>query len=213
MMETWALPSCPAVMRHRVFSHLAGIRQRNSFSAFCLSIAGTVGYRYQVLDINPQTREEGRCSLAAAALRSWGVVKLRARGVSMLPSLWPGDLLTVQSRRPEQVEPGELLLYMRQRRFFVHRVVSKRRVGNEVVLVARGDCMPQDDPPVQSGEVLGKITEIQRAGLFFLPVRKLSRFRRIVAYMLCRWSLFRRVGLRLWELCHQRYSETQRTLA
>jgi hypothetical protein len=118
--------------------HLAGIRQRNSFSAFCLSIAGTVGYRLPSLDINPQTREEGRCSLAAEALRSWGVVKLRARGVSMLPSLWPGDLLTVQFRRPEQVEPGELVLYMRHRRFFVHRVVSRRLAGNEVVLVARG---------------------------------------------------------------------------
>jgi hypothetical protein len=131
----------------------------------------------------------------------------------MLPTLWPGDLLTVQSRRPEQVEAGELVLYLRQGRFFVHRVVSKRLAGNEVVLVARGDCMPQDDPPVQSGEVLGKITEIQRAGLSFLPARKLSRFRQIVAYMLCRSSLFRRVGLRLWELCHRRHGETQRALA
>ena len=131
MMETWALPSCPAAMRHSVFSHLAGIRQRNSFSAFCLSIVGTVGYRLPSSDIIPQPREEGRCSLAADALRSWGVVKLCARGVSMLPSLWPGDLLTVQSHRPEQVEPGELLLYMRQGRFFVHRVVSKRLAGNK----------------------------------------------------------------------------------
>jgi signal peptidase I len=205
-------------MRRRLFSHLAGIRQRNSFRAFCLSIAGTVGYRLPSLDINPQmcekeTREEARCSLAADALRSWGVVKFRACGVSMLPTLWPGDLLTAQSRRPEQVEPGELVLYMRQGRFFVHRVVSKRLAGNQVVLVARGDCMPQDDPPVQGREVLGKITQIQRAGLSFLPASKLSRFRRIVACMLCRWSLFRHVGLRLWELCHRRYSETQRALA
>ncbi len=67
---------------------------------------------------------EGRCSLAAEALRSWGTLKVRAHGVSMLPTLWPGDVLTVQSVRPEQVEPGEIVLYMRQDRFFIHRIVS-----------------------------------------------------------------------------------------
>ena len=43
----------------------------------------------------------------------------------MLPTLWPGDLLTVQSRRAEDIEPGEIVLYMRGGRFFIHRVKSK----------------------------------------------------------------------------------------
>jgi signal peptidase I len=152
---------------------------------------------YQVLTMNLQAREQGGCSLAAEALRTWGMVKLQATGVSMLPTLWPGDLLTVHSLRLEQSEPGDIVLYMRGGRFVIHRVVGKTLTGDEAFLIARGDCMPQDDSPVRSGELLGKITEIQRAGLVFRPARKLSPFRRMVAYLLCHWSLFRRVGLRL----------------
>jgi len=153
--------------------------------------------------MNPQAREQLRCSVAAEALRRWGVLKLRATGVSMLPTLWPGDLLTVYSRRPEQVGPGDIVLYRRGGRFFIHRVVSKSLIGNESFLIARGDCMSEEDPPVRSGEVLGKITKIERAGSVFSPARKLSPFRRMVAHVLCHWGLFRRVGLRLWGRCHR----------
>jgi signal peptidase I len=153
--------------------------------------------------MNPQTREEARCSLAADTLRAWGELKLRATGVSMLPTLWPGDILTVQSYGLEQVEPGEVVLYKRRGRFFIHRVVRKSLTGGEVFLITRGDCMTEADPPVRSGEVLGRITEIQRAGSVYVPARKLSLFRRMLAFTLCHRSLFRRVGLRLWGRCHR----------
>jgi signal peptidase I len=145
-----------------------------------------------------QAKQEGRCSLAAEALRSWGKLRLLARGLSMLPTLRPGDFLTVQSVSPEQIEPGEIMLYMREGRFFIHRVKGKRVAGGEAFFIARGDCMPEDDPPVRSSEVLGKIVEVQRAGSSFFPAHKLSPFRKTVAYMLCHWNLFRQVGLRIW---------------
>jgi hypothetical protein len=63
--------------------------------------------------------------------------------------------------------------------------------------------MPEADPPLRGGQVLGKITEIQRAGSIRLPVRRLSPLSRMLAYMLCHWGLFRRVGLRLWERSHR----------
>lgn len=116
----------------------------------------------------------------------------------MLPTLWPGDLLTVQSFRPEQVEAGEIVLYMRQDRFFIHRVVSPKVTPGEARLVTRGDCMPADDPPVGKNELLGKVTEVQRYGAVFVPARKLSLFRRLLARLFCHWGLFRRAGLRLW---------------
>ncbi len=116
----------------------------------------------------------------------------------MLPTLWPGDLLTVQVQPPEQAEPGEIVLCMRWGRFFIHRIVSTNPTEDEAFLITRGDCMPKDDPPVGRDELLGKVTEIRRAGSVFQPARELSPFRRILASMLCHWSLFRRIGLRLW---------------
>lgn len=153
--------------------------------------------------MNPQALIEGRCSLVAEALREWGVLKIRATGVSMLPTLWPGDLLTVHSRQLEEIEPGEIVLYRRRGRFFIHRCLSKSITGDDIFLIARGDSMPGDDPPVRGDQVLGKVTEIQRSGSVFSPARKLSPFRRMAGYLFCHWSLFRRVGLRLWGRCHR----------
>ena len=115
----------------------------------------------------------------------------------MLPTLWPGDVLTVHSVRPEQVEPGEIVLYMRQDRFFIHRIVSQNLTQGEAFLVTRGDSMAENDPPIASRDLLGKVMEVHRSGSVFLPSRELSRFRRILAWLFCHWSLFRRVGLRL----------------
>ena len=116
----------------------------------------------------------------------------------MLPTLWPGDVLTVQSVRPEQVEPGEIVLYMRQKCFFIHRTVSRDLTRNKTFLVTRGDCMFEDDPPIGGGELLGKIIEVRRAGSIFMPARRLSlsRLRRL---LLASWqraeSAFRRASL------------------
>lgn len=148
--------------------------------------------------MDPQTLDKVRCSLAAEALRSRGVLKLRAAGVSMLPTLWPGDLLTVQCLRTEEAEPGEIVLYMRRDRFFIHRIVSKNLGQEDASLVTRGDCMSADDPPIGRNELLGKVTEIQRSDSIFPPARTLSLTRRLLAYLFCHCSLFRRAGLRLW---------------
>ncbi len=115
----------------------------------------------------------------------------------MLPTLWPGDLLTIQSRRLEQLEPGEIVLYARRDRFFIHRIVSKTLNRDDRFLIARGDGMQQDDPPVQDRHILGKVTEVDRAGSVFVPARKRSPLSRMMAFVLSHWGLLRRVGLRL----------------
>jgi len=149
-----------------------------------------------------ETRDECRCSLAAEALQSGGTLKLRATGISMLPTLWPGDLLTVQSVRPEIAQPGDIVLCMREGRFFVHRLVKRSHGLDEASLVTRGDCMSENDPPIGTRELLGKITEVQRAGRIFAPARTLSLLSKLVATMFCHSQLFRRVGLRLWSYRH-----------
>ncbi len=159
--------------------------------------------------MDTQTLDNVRCSLAAEALRLRGVLKLRATGVSMLPTLWPGDQLTVQCLAVEKAEPGEIVLYMRRDRFFVHRIVSKKMGHGNTSLVTRGDCMSADDPPIGSDELLGKVTEIQRRGSIFPPARGLSLPRRLLAYLLCHWNLFRCAGLRLWNYRYRSDGEVE----
>jgi signal peptidase I len=116
----------------------------------------------------------------------------------MLPALWPGDLLTVRSHQPEDVKPGEIVLYMRRGRFFIHRIRRTNPTDQDAFLITRGDSMPKNDLPVRRSEFLGKVTEIQRAGSIVVPAQRRSVFSQILGYLFCHWSLFRRAGLRLW---------------
>ena len=147
--------------------------------------------------MNAPTSGEATSSLIAEVLHSWGTLQLRANGMSMLPTLWPGDLLTVHSRKFEQVQVGEMVLYFRQGRFFIHRVVGKPVLGGKPVLITRGDCMSKDDPPVRDAELLGTVTMIGRDGACLVPARRLKLPSLILARLLCHCDLFRRVVLRL----------------
>lgn len=141
-------------------------------------------------------REQSRCNLAAEVLQSSGTLHIRAMGTSMLPTLWPGDLVTIQSQDFEQVEPGEIVLFLREGRFFLHRAVKKSGVGKAVFLLTRGDSMPQNDPPVQPGELLGRVTGIRRGGSVIAPVRRLSWFDLMLARLLGYSNLCQRLALR-----------------
>ena len=200
--------SCPVVTFLSPYSEVS--RSALEFRPFYLPLASAVSYGLTSLFIlrqsdgaslrismDSQTQEKGRCSLAAEALRSWGRLRLRARGLSMLPTLWPGDFLTIQSRSAEQIEPGEIVLYMREGRFFVHRVKSKSVVGDGTFLIVRGIACPTTIRRFEAVKCWGNRRGSARRFCLF-PARKLSPFRKTVAYLFCHWNLFRQVGLRLW---------------
>ena len=115
--------------------------------------------------------------LAAASLRASGRLRMRVLGSSMLPAIRPGDIVTVRSGEPAEASPGDVVLFMRENRFFVHRVVRSEMSG----LVTRGDAVPAEDPPVQPYEFLGFVVATQR-GPRLLPLagRLLSRLKALV---------------------------------
>jgi len=65
------------------------------------------------------------CELAAEVLHNFGRLRLRATGASMLPVVWPGDTLLVQSHDSAAVLPGDMVLFRRYGRLVAHRVVSR----------------------------------------------------------------------------------------
>ena len=106
-----------------------------------------------------------KCSLASEVLRRFGELRLQVTGASMLPSVWPGDVLTIRSARLPEISRGDLVLFFRGRRFFVHRVlkVSADR------LLTRGDSVVSPDPLVSSDELLGRVVSIARDGAVRAP--------------------------------------------
>src|SRR5713226_7834674 len=119
-----------------------------------------------------------KCELAADVSRRFGVLRLRVTGFSMLPSIWPGDIACVS--RVDAYRPGDVVLFSRKGRLFIHRVVEMS--GGAVV--TRGDSMLDADPPVAVSDVLGRVESIERRGSSIAVLREVSWGRRVAGAVL-----------------------------
>lgn len=144
-----------------------------------------------------EAHEDAKLALAAEALRGHGTARLKAWGTSMLPSVWPGDLLTIQSIAPDEVAPGEIVLVLRNNRFLVHRLVEKRQGQDSVSWITRGDAMPDNDPPAAAPELLGRVAGIRRGTRSFVPSRRMSPLHSVLAWVLCRCGRFRSLAVNI----------------
>jgi hypothetical protein len=142
-----------------------------------------------------QSRDQLKHNLAAEVLRTAGSVRFAAFGYSMLPSLWPGHFLNIQAQSFDQVQTGDVVLFAREGRFFIHRVLQKRETVYPRFLVTRGDALPDADEPVRPEEVLGKIVSV-RHGDRDLPVRACSPLRRCLGLALTYSVRLRSLALR-----------------
>jgi len=134
-----------------------------------------------------------REALAVDVLRHSGHLRLGVRGESMLPALWPGDVVEVVAHSLPSIRPGEVILISREGRLYVHRFVA---CSGADAFVARGDSMPHADPLYESSALLGRIEGVVRKGrAVSTPIA--PRFRhRALGYLICRFSLARRLALK-----------------
>src|SRR5438876_1115588 len=160
--------------------------------------------RLQLEDLRAAAHRE----LLAEVARKFGEIRFKATGDSMLPSVWPGDLLTVRRQSFSEFRDGEIVLYEREGGenaltrpygpasprgrgdFVAHRIVE--RSGRE--LITRGDSLRQNDVPVHEEQVLGRVVSISRNGRAIRLEFTLGR--RMVAWVLRRSDFAGRVLLR-----------------
>jgi signal peptidase len=133
-----------------------------------------------------------KCELAGEVLHSSGTLRLQVTGWSMLPAVMPGDTLVIDRVSSDAVSEGDIVLFGRDRRFFVHRVITKGQ-SQTAELVTRGDAMRTPDPPVPESDLLGRVSFIVRNGKCLKP-RQSPRFpERAVAALVQRSTFAARV--------------------
>jgi signal peptidase I len=121
-----------------------------------------------------------KCHLAAETLRQSGKLRLQVMGWSMLPTIWPGDVVIIERAKILAVSQGDIVLFGREQRFFVHRIV-KKATQEPSGLLTQGDAMDAPDPPVQEHELLGRVSLIVRNGRCIQPKRELNMRDKAVA--------------------------------
>ena len=94
-----------------------------------------------------------RSALVADVLRDSGHLRLRVYGESMLPTLWPGDVVEIEGCAPEDVRSGEIVLAQRDGRLFLHRLVAPCAPNG---FLLRGDSLPSPDPVFPPEALLGR---------------------------------------------------------
>jgi signal peptidase I len=104
------------------------------------------------------------CGLTGDIVRTFGEVRLRVFGTSMVPSILPGDLISVQRAGVPEISIGEFVLYSRDGRLFAHRVVGEARLTGQARLITRGDRLQYDDAAISSAELVGRVTCVERKG-------------------------------------------------
>lgn len=131
------------------------------------------------------------CELVADVARSAGEVCLKVTGTSMLPAVWPGDVVSVRRCHIAELKLGQIVLFRREGELTAHRIM---RVSQDR-LVTRGDSLSCCDPPVSAAEIVGQVVGISRAGRCISPEQ--SSWQRAASSILRRSDLCTRLALAL----------------
>ena len=128
----------------------------------------------------PIQRSAVGCQLVTDVARSFGEVRVKVTGASMIPAVWPGDVITVRSTSLVDLQPGQIVLHRREEKLIAHRVT---RIHDNL-LITQGDSIPYEDPPVNEADMVGLVVGLLRNG--HLMDLKQSEWQRISALILRR---------------------------
>lgn len=130
-----------------------------------------------------------KCNLAAEVLVSFGNLRFAATGWSMIPSLWPGDILIVERVSLDGLRLGDIVLVEREGGLCAHRLIARPDGSGWGKWLTQGDAMPAPDRPLCDRNLLGRVTSLVRNGNARAAKRKLNLIDRIIAGVVRR-SLF-----------------------
>ena len=113
----------------------------------------------------------------------------------MLPSVWPGDVLTIRRQRFDEWRPGQIAVFLRDSLGHTG-LVAHRIIGwTGSLLLTQGDNLRRPDAPVSQEEIVGRVIAVTRNGravdTSFTTARKMG------AWALKRSDLLNRAVLRL----------------
>jgi signal peptidase I len=101
-------------------------------------------------------------SVVGDALARGMVVRFRAEGESMCPTIRDGDRITVAPVTADAVVPGDVLLCRHGHRVLAHRLVAVTREGDDRSFHLRGDAKRGPDAPVHAPDIVGRVISVAR---------------------------------------------------
>ena len=143
------------------------------------------------MDLSAKRRSAVSCELVRDVARRFGEVRVKVTGSSMIPAVWPGDVITARHRELAELQRGQIVLYQREGRMIAHRIISIQGMN----VVTRGDALQHEDPSIGDREIVGEVVYVLRNGR---PVQLRQTFlQRRVSFFLRRSDFCQRMMLRI----------------
>jgi signal peptidase I len=142
--------------------------------------------------------------LLTEVLGEHGRARLRVTGSSMLPTLWPGDVVALERADLHQLCVGDVILFQKQERLFLHRIIAIDHSTYRIT--TRGDAMPQADPVVPSAQILAKAESVENCQGQIISHFRPPLFARLIGLAVAHSDFAGRLALRFHELRRARTS-------
>jgi signal peptidase I len=129
-------------------------------------------------------------SVIEKALTIGTIVRFRAEGTSMHPTIRDGEAISIAAVFPDEVVRGDVLLCRHSTRVMAHRVVGVATRGAGRVFELRGDAKAACDAPVGADDVIGRVIAVRRNGRLVRLSGRAARLRHTARTAASRARLF-----------------------
>ena len=100
--------------------------------------------------------------LGFSLLAEGTMLKIKADGYSMYPSIKPGTTIFIEAFKEYfNLAPGQIIALKRESGFVVHRLIRKETGGDKILYYTRGDSCKYEDKPVTGDQIAGKVIRVE----------------------------------------------------
>ncbi len=122
-------------------------------------------------------------------------IRCKVGGISMLPLLWPGDVIIIDPIDIEQIAIGDIVVFKLDNRLVAHRLISISSNNNSKFLFTKGDSNLKKDEPISAELLIGVVRNVVKNELF-IPInqRKSLQFQLLTKFPIINSLIFKVVG-------------------
>ena len=81
---------------------------------------------------------------------------------SMSPFLRINDIVWLRPIAVSELRFGDIVLFDDNGKRIVHRFLKRGKIGNQEILVTKGDAVPHEDLPTSENQLLAKVVRVER---------------------------------------------------
>lgn len=96
-------------------------------------------------------------------IKKTGSFRFHTQGNSMFPFILDGDEVIIERIEPEDLRPGDVVMYVRGSKMVIHRIIKIYTTSTlRKLFILKGDNLSYTDQPIWQEDIGGKATRIIR---------------------------------------------------